>query len=358
MTWALTLLLPLIGYFWVEYIYGWFWGLAFGVALSWLIPGLKAARGGGFNYKSALADTVLVAAFSGADLMTSGLPDAASSFATATILSAVLWGIVAIGTRRALGGMVDGLRPGMSRNPYFIHLLRGSVIRMSLWSIVASLLFLYAFLTADTPAADWIESYALITVLLAYLATEIIVARCRKSKYKSAEWVPLMTEDGQVIGGAPRPLVHNGSLWLHPVVHLHVFSSDGKLLLQLRPKTKKIQPGRWDTAVGGHITYGEKLQDALKRETVEEIGLTAFDAQLIRKYVWKCKDEHEYVFVFRTHSDGPFNPRNVGEVDELRFWSKEELANAIGKGLLTPNLENELSEGLLELVGRRIKERR
>lgn len=357
MTWALTLL-PLIGYFWVEYIYGWFWGLAFGLVLSWLIPGLKAISGGGFNYKSALADTAFVAAFGGVDLVTCGLPDAASYFATAAILSAVLWGIVAFGVRRTLGGMVDGLRPGMSRNPYFIHLLRGSVIRMSLWSIVASLLFLYAYLTPNTPTANWIESYALITVLLAYLATEIIVARHRKSKYKGAEWVTLVTEVGQVVGGAPRPFVHNGSLWLHPVVHLHVFSADGKLLLQLRPKTKKIQPGRWDTAVGGHITYGEKLPDALKRETAEEIGLTAFDAQLTRKYVWKCHVEHEYVFVFQTRSDGPFHPRNVGEVDELRFWSKDELADAMGKGLLTPNLEKELSEGLLESVGDQNKVKR
>lgn len=351
MIWALTLLLPLVGYFWVEYVYGWVHGLAFGLVLSWLIPGIKAIRGGGFNYKSALADTAFVAAFGGVDLMTSGLPDAASSFATAAILSAVLWGIVAVGIRRTLGGMVDGIRPGMSQNPYFIHLLRGSVIRMSLWSIVASILFLFAFLTPDTPAADWIESYALITVLLAYLATEIIVARRRKSKYQNVEWVPLMTEDGHVVGGAPRPLVHNGSHWLHPVVHLHVFSSDGKLLLQLRPMTKKIQPGRWDTAVGGHITYGEKLPDALRRETSEEIGLTSFDAKLTQKYVWKCNVENEYVFVFQTYNDGPFQPRNVGEVDELRFWSKEELANAIGKGVLTPNLEKELSEGLLERVG-------
>lgn len=38
---------------------------------------------------------------------------------------------------------------------------------------------------------------------------------------------------------------------LHPVVHLHLFNSRGELYLQKRPEWKDIQPGRWDTAVGG-----------------------------------------------------------------------------------------------------------
>jgi isopentenyldiphosphate isomerase len=41
------------------------------------------------------------------------------------------------------------------------------------------------------------------------------------------------------------------------VVHLHVFNSRGELYLQKRPEWKDIQPGKWDTAVGGHIDLGE-----------------------------------------------------------------------------------------------------
>lgn len=39
---------------------------------------------------------------------------------------------------------------------------------------------------------------------------------------------------------------------LHPVVH-HLFNFRGELYLQKRPEWKDIQPGRWDTAVGGHV---------------------------------------------------------------------------------------------------------
>ena len=57
------------------------------------------------------------------------------------------------------------------------------------------------------------------------------------------ELLPLVTPDGKVTGSATRGECHGGSKLLHPVVHLHVFNSNGQLYLQLRPKWKDIQPG-------------------------------------------------------------------------------------------------------------------
>jgi hypothetical protein len=47
------------------------------------------------------------------------------------------------------------------------------------------------------------------------------------------------------------------------------------------------------------------------------------------------------VHVFRTTYAGPFF-WNDGEVMDGRFWSIYELREAMGKGILTPNLEMEL----------------
>ena len=53
---------------------------------------------------------------------------------------------------------------------------------------------------------------------------------------------------------------------LHPVVHLHLFNSRGELYLQKRPEWKDIQPGRWDTAVGGHVAVSYTHLDVYKRQ--------------------------------------------------------------------------------------------
>ncbi len=344
----LSFALPLLVYFIGEQIWGGTIALCVSSLATIVVNVVKFLLGGHFNWKEVVTDFAFLLVFALSDIIVARFNEAASPFVTALILTIILAAIPCVGVKRAMGSMIDNLRPGVSQNPYFLSLMRGSLFRMAMWAAVATILYFVAFLTNGSHASDWINSYAIIVILLAYLATEIIIANIRKAKYKNVEWVPLITEDGKIVGSAPRPLVHNGSHWLHPVVHLHVFSSDNRLLLQLRPKTKKIQPGKWDTAVGGHISMGENLPDALKRETYEEIGLTNFNAQLTRTYVWHCDVEDEYVFVFQTFNDGPFSTKNIGEVDSLRFWTFDELKDAIGKNILTPNIERELKEGLLD----------
>ena len=65
------------------------------------------------------------------------------------------------------------------------------------------------------------------------------------------------------------------------VVHLHVFNASGELFLQHRAETKDVQPGRWDTSVGGHVDFGESIHDALKREASEELGLVDINSELL-----------------------------------------------------------------------------
>ena len=89
-------------------------------------------------------------------------------------------------------------------------------------------------------------------------------------KDNSEEIFPVVDEEGNVIGRATRGECHDGSKLLHPVVHLHVFDTEGRLFLRHRPAWKDIQPDKWDTAVGGHVDYGETIEDALRREAREE----------------------------------------------------------------------------------------
>ena len=95
------------------------------------------------------------------------------------------------------------------------------------------------------------------------------------------EIFPIVDENGTVIGSATRGECHSGSKLLHPVVHLHVFNSKGDIYLQKRPEWKDIQPGKWDTAVGGHIDYGETPEEALRREVREELGITDFIPEFV-----------------------------------------------------------------------------
>jgi isopentenyldiphosphate isomerase len=153
------------------------------------------------------------------------------------------------------------------------------------------------------------------------------------------ELFPVLDEAGNVVGKASRGECHNGSRLIHPVVHLHLLNSRGELYLQKRPAWKDIQPGKWDTAVGGHVDYGETIEEALRREVREEIGLEDFTPEKICHYLYDSDREREMVYVYRATWDGEVNPS--AETDGGRFWSIEELRENLGKGVLTPNFEME-----------------
>lgn len=157
------------------------------------------------------------------------------------------------------------------------------------------------------------------------------------------EWFEIVDENDAVVGRAPRSVCHGDPSLVHRTAHVVVVSTDGRLLLQKRADSKDVQPGKWDTAVGGHLDMGETYEEAAVREAAEELGLAIpldrldflFDSR-IRNDI-----ESENVRVFRFVADGPFTPLPE-EIDVVRFWSWEELDSALGTGVLTPNLEVEL----------------
>lgn len=162
-----------------------------------------------------------------------------------------------------------------------------------------------------------------------------------------AELFPIVDAEGNTIGCATRGECHDGSKLLHPVVHLHLFNSAGDIYLQQRPQWKEIQPGKWDTAVGGHVDYGESVADALLREVREEIGITDFTPVFLMCYQFESERERELVYVYKCVYEGEVKPSD--ELDGGCFWAISEVEHAIGKGVLTPNFEQEfrMIKGLL-----------
>ena len=155
-----------------------------------------------------------------------------------------------------------------------------------------------------------------------------------------SEWFPVVDANGFVVGRSTREYCHSGAKPLHPVIHIHIIDRFGRIYLQKRSMKKDIQPGKWDTAVGGHVSYGEMILEAVYREASEELGLTSFNPVYLKSYEFESEVERELVNIFAAVGSFELHP-NLDEVDEGRWWDVEDIDSSIGKGVFTPNFESE-----------------
>ena len=159
---------------------------------------------------------------------------------------------------------------------------------------------------------------------------------------KQTEYFDIVDDNDNVIGSALRSECHGDPSLVHRTAHVLVFNPAGQLLLQKRSIHKDIQPGKWDTSVGGHLDPGESYRDAAIREMAEELGIINVPIQFL--YISKMRNEieSENVATYLVVYDGSITFAE-DEIDEVRFWPADEINSNIDFGVFTPNFEDEWS---------------
>ena len=228
-------------------------------------------------------------------------------------------------------------------------------MKMLFWMMLAyTLLIVYSAYYMSKEAWAFISGGLIYILFGIFFAWQFISAKLKsKVAIKNSaneEWVPLVDEQGKVLGRATRKEVHSEPGKLHPVVHLHIINSKGEIYLQKRSMQKDTFPGKWDTSVGGHVDLGETIEQALLRETSEELNITGIRPVPLAQYKWETEIESELVFSFTAlYNASPVI--NKAELDDGKFWTIQEIRKNLGTGIFTPNFENEFPV-LVKAIGR------
>ena len=158
------------------------------------------------------------------------------------------------------------------------------------------------------------------------------------------EMLPVVDRAGVVYAQSARTNCHNPEKpLLHPVVHLEIVDRFSRFYLQRRSANKEKYPLMWDIAVGGHVTYGESFEEALYRESWEELKLSQFNPQFLANYTTDEPGDDEMVNLYVAVGTYALTPDNY-EVCDGRYWTIEEIESLLGKEVFTPEFEIEFSE--------------
>jgi isopentenyl-diphosphate delta-isomerase type 1 len=116
----------------------------------------------------------------------------------------------------------------------------------------------------------------------------------------------LIDANDHVIGRVRRGDAHHNPSLLHRSIQVLVFSSDDRLLLQLRSSNKDLFPGYYSASASGHVDSGEDYATAASREASEELGVS-LPLTFLSKTLVHSDMETEMTAVFLARSDGPFH---------------------------------------------------
>ena len=105
------------------------------------------------------------------------------------------------------------------------------------------------------------------------------------------DFLPLVNEQGNIVGRALHCQIHNGNKVLHPAVHLIVIN------------TNKETVGKYCW----HVAFGETAEKTLKRK-ISDITSGSIKPKFKKQYIREDKNEKELVSVFTAVSDAEFLP--------------------------------------------------
>ena len=321
----------------------WIWGMTTGLWLA-VAYGLGELAYYAIRYKrfekNALADTGLMVVLGVLAITLEGPVLERISPLIYLFIMILMVGVSAFSKHNVLMASSGRLLKNKTFGPWEMEQMRLTMLSFFWWMSAYFLFMVVAVFWLPIDYQSFINGTGLYFYIGFAFLFELVRKRLQNKKWAAEEWVPLVEADGKMVGAAPRSVVHNGKTrWLHPVVHLQVIK-DGGLWLQKRPLHKLVQPGKWDTAVGGHMTVNESVELSLQRETAEEIGVKIDNVKLLGRYNWECPLENEMVFAFVMRYDGPVMP-NPEELDGGRVWSFSEIDDALNQGVFTPNFEYE-----------------
>jgi isopentenyl-diphosphate Delta-isomerase len=148
------------------------------------------------------------------------------------------------------------------------------------------------------------------------------------------EMVVLLDDDGQPCGSAPKAEVHHRNTPLHLAFSCWVVDELGRTLLTRRAAAKRTWPGAWTNSFCGHPAPGERVEDAVHRRALDELGTRVSEPVVVlpdfryRAIMDDGTVENEICPLYVAELLMPTEP-NPAEVSDLRWIPYADLPAAV-----------------------------
>ena len=128
----------------------------------------------------------------------------------------------------------------------------------------------------------------------------------------------------------------------HMVCSVIVRHQDGDFLLMLRDPGKPAYPGVYEPGAGGAALKGEDEYQCIRRELLEETGISCDEFTLMSRVVRDSSHSILYTFCCTTDCDKTAVRLQEGETSDFRWVSESQLQKMIAAGEIVPLMKRRL----------------
>ena len=170
---------------------------------------------------------------------------------------------------------------------------------------------------------------------------QVFKIRSMVMKLRKEEWLPIVTEKGEVTGRIAKSVsIGMKNKFLHPVVRVALIS-DSKVFLQERPADDILNPRKLDYPFEKYMLFNHEINLAARNSIRQMLGGNIdTEIRFLLKYVFENEDTRRLIFLFVANVDNENMIRREGKMTG-KFWTVKQLEEGFADEIFSECFELE-----------------
>lgn len=238
------------------------------------------------------------------------------------------------------------MRLGKTRNQILKNYLQESFrvtfqtqYGLSIHLFLVLLLFLFDG-DVDTTKRGTLILFAVQVLLLAIILLEGVRLIILRRKLVDEEWLPVVSEQGQVTGRVAKSITKGlKNRFMHPVVRMALIYQ-GSIYLQERDPDRLLNPGLLDYPFEKYMEFNEDIDNTVRQSVAEECGSNELPLRFLLKYTFENEITKRLIFLYVSliEDEALFNSLKL---KGGKLWTEAQITDNLNSNLFSECFELE-----------------
>lgn len=193
------------------------------------------------------------------------------------------------------------------------------------------MLLIYRYVTIDSGQSDWLgvlfHFLMPVAVFVFIIVYEEIKMRNIVKLLRKEEWLPIVSESGEVTGRIARSVsVKMKNKHLHPVVRVALVHN-GHIYLQKRPDDVVIDPSMYDHPFEKYMLFNQEINATVNDAITKALDMHELPFNFLLKYVYETEKTKRLIFLFISRIETDEQMDSLNHLNG-KFWTMKQIEDS------------------------------